>query len=298
MAASIMAVCIITIHKITSHFGRVLPLSSLVLCGISAMCINFLVISVTPFLTKAYYYILGTMIVFAATGTTCYNKYLLNKKARLATVAMPQTATIASSLDNALEHHKATAPMEEELAPQPEPVLEESILDISPIASDSSYLPVEITTDESTAEPEIDIRIPEPAITTEAHDAPVIESASEPMVPNEAPEPEVEPLQQLETLETLDDILDFAFAQASSQPQVAIQAYKFALERYRTDEYAPFIVIDMVNLYQAQEQYLEAMDCIGQAMELPAIQDNPATRQNFQSYLSQIQALYNSKEPR
>lgn len=280
MAASIMAASIIAIHKIAGHFGMMLPISSLVLCGISALIINFLIISVTPFLTNAYYCMLGTMIVFAATGTTCYNKYLLYSKARSAETCLSQTASADSMPAGTIVQDKASVALDEpvpDLSPnvssEAEPILEEPMQDKSPVAAE--IIPV-------MASSGIDI----PA---EDHESAISE---------DLPKPATVPHELLESMETLDDILDFAFAQASSHPKAAIQTYRYALERYRSDEYAPFIVIDMVNLYQSQEQYLEAMDCIYQAMELPAIQENPATRQNFQVYLSQIQALYNSRESR
>ena len=84
IAAGVMSLLIVSIHRLAKHFGCELPLSSLVLCGLCAIVINFLIISVTPFLTKSYYYTAGAMITFAAFGTTCYNKYLLHRKLRLA----------------------------------------------------------------------------------------------------------------------------------------------------------------------------------------------------------------------
>ncbi len=279
MAASIMAVCIITIHKVAKYIGRELPLSSLVLCGISAISINFLIISVMPFLTKTYYYILGTMIVFAATGTTCYNKYLLYRKSRPNIANIPQVDPDDSVLAAAMMHTESPVPQNET-----KPKVMEPSWETVPILSDILDISVE-----STADTAKDMTEADDIYTATAVDEPVAETTVELNISSPAP---------LESMKTLDDILDFAFEQTHSQPQAAIQAYKYALERYRSDEYAPFIVIDMVNLYQAQEQYLEAMDCIYQAMELPAIQENPATRQNFRSYLSQIQALYHSKEPR
>ncbi|MBQ2009786.1 MAG: hypothetical protein II259_04265, partial [Selenomonadaceae bacterium] len=75
IAASVMSLLIVSIHRLARHFGYELPLSSLVLCGLCAIVINFVIISVTPFLTKSYYYTAGAMITFAAFGTTCYNKY-------------------------------------------------------------------------------------------------------------------------------------------------------------------------------------------------------------------------------
>ncbi len=279
MAASIMAVCIITIHKVAKYIGRELPLSSLVLCGISAITINFLIISVMPFLTKTYYYILGTMIVFAATSTTCYNKYLLYRKSRPNIANIPQVDPDDSVLAAAMMHTESPVPQNET-----KPKVMEPSWETVPILSDILDISVE-----STADTAKDMTEADDIYTATAVDEPVAETTVELNISSPAP---------LESMKTLDDILDFAFEQTHSQPQAAIQAYKYALERYRSDEYAPFIVIDMVNLYQAQEQYLEAMDCIYQAMELPAIQENPATRQNFRSYLSQIQALYHSKEPR
>lgn len=83
-AAGVMALLIVIIHKLAGHFGCELPLSSLIICGICAIIINFLIISVTPFLTNTYYYTAGLMILFAAFGTTCYNKYSLGRKIRLA----------------------------------------------------------------------------------------------------------------------------------------------------------------------------------------------------------------------
>ncbi len=279
MVASIMAVCIIAIHKVAKYIGRELPLSSLVLCGISAISINFLIISVMPFLTKTYYYILGTMIVFAATGTTCYNKYLLYRKSRPNIANIPQVDPDDSVLAAAMMHTESPVPQNET-----KPKVMEPSWETVPILSDILDISVE-----STADTAKDMTEADDIYTATAVDEPVAETTVELNISSPAP---------LESMKTLDDILDFAFEQTHSQPQAAIQAYKYALERYRSDEYAPFIVIDMVNLYQAQEQYLEAMDCIYQAMELPAIQENPATRQNFRSYLSQIQALYHSKEPR
>lgn len=279
MVASIMAVCIIAIHKVAKYIGRELPLSSLVLCGISAITINFLIISVMPFLTKTYYYILGTMIVFAATGTTCYNKYLLYRKSRPNIANIPQVDPDDSVLAAAMMHTESPVPQNET-----KPKVMEPSWETVPILSDILDISVE-----STADTAKDMTEADDIYTATAVDEPVAETTVELDISSPAP---------LESMKTLDDILDFAFEQTHSQPQAAIQVYKYALERYRSDEYAPFIVIDMVNLYQAQEQYLEAMDCIYQAMELPAIQENPATRQNFRSYLSQIQALYHSKEPR
>ena len=237
-----MSVCIISIYKIARKLGADISLSALVLCGVSALIINFMAIRVNPFLTKTYYYILGTMIIFAATGTTCYNKYLLYRRSRLAVHG---------------------APGEDK----------------------------EIT--QATSEPEtiVETVVPEEPETTAK-----VEVAEEPETTAEAQPAEEVPLPTLpEGLDSMDALLDFAFAQTGAGAyELALLAYSTALEQYRNDDYAPFIIIDMVNLYKSQGRYQEAIDCVHNAMDIPAIQANPAYQQNFQNYLAQLKSISHS----
>ena len=223
-----MSVCIISIYKIARKLGADISLSALVLCGVSALIINFMAIRVNPFLTKTYYYILGAMIIFAATGTTCYNKYLLYRRSRLAIHGAP-------SEDN------------------------------------------EIT--QVTSEPETIVEVTEePETTAEVQQA------------VEAPLPTLP-----EGLDSMDALLDFGFAQTGAGAyELALLAYSTALEQYRNDDYAPFIIIDMVNLYKSQGRYQEAIDCVHNAMDIPAIQESPAYQQNFQNYLAQLKSISHS----
>lgn len=249
-----MSVCIISIYKIARKLGADISLSALVLCGVSALIINFMAIRVNPFLTKTYYYILGTMIIFAATGTTCYNKYLLYRRSRLAVHGAP-------SEDN--EITQATSEpetiVETEVAEEPETMVEAEVAE-------------------------------EPETTAEA------KVTEEPETTAEAPQAEEAPLPTLpEGLDSMDALLDFAFAQTGAGAyELALLAYSTALEQYRNDDYAPFIIIDMVNLYKSQGRYQEAIDCVHNAMDLPAIQESPAYQQNFQNYLAQLKSISHS----
>lgn len=239
-----MSVCIIAIYKIARKLGAELSLSALVLCGVSALIINFMAIRVNPFLTKTYYYILGTMIIFAATGTTCYNKYLLYRRSKLA---------VHGALSEDEEITQADLPEE---------------------------------TDE----------LPETQVTSEPETIVEAEVAEEPETISEAQPAEEAPVPTLpEGLDSMDDLLDFAFAQTGAGAyDLALLAYSTALEQYRNDDYAPFIVIDMVNLYKSQGRYQEAIDCVLNAMDIPAIQENPAYQQNFQNYLAQLKSISHS----
>ena len=235
-----MSVCIISIYKIARKLGADISLSALVLCGVSALIINFMAIRVNPFLTKTYYYMLGAMIIFAATGTTCYNKYLLYRRSRLAVHGAP-------SEDN------------------------------------------EIT--QVTGEPETIVEVAEePEIMTEAEVTEEPETTAEVQQAVEAPLPTLP-----EGLDSMDALLDFGFAQTGAGAyELALLAYSTALEQYRNDDYAPFIIIDMVNLYKSQGRYQEAIDCVHNAMDIPAIQESPAYQQNFQNYLAQLKSISHS----
>lgn len=235
-----MSICIISIYKIARKLGADISLSALVLCGVSALIINFMSIRVNPFLTKTYYYMLGAMIIFAATGTTCYNKYLLYRRSRLAVHGAP-------SEDN------------------------------------------EIT--QVTGEPETIVEVAEePEIITEAEVTEEPETTAEVQQVVEAPLPTLP-----EGLDSMDALLDFAFAQIGAGAyELALLAYSTALEQYRNDDYAPFIIIDMVNLYKSQGRYQEAIDCVHNAMDIPAIQESPAYQQKFQNYLAQLRSISHS----
>ena len=275
-----MSVCIIVIYKIARKLGAELSLSALVLCGVSALIINFMAIRVNPFLTKTYYYILGTMIIFAATGTTCYNKYLLYRRSKLA---------VHGALSKDEEITQADLPEETDELPETQAISEpETIVEAEVTEEPETTAEAEVTEEpETTAEAEV---AEDPETTAEAEVAEEPETISEAQPAEEAPVPTLPG-----GLNSMDDLLDFAFAQTGAGAyDLALLAYSAALEQYRNDDYAPFIVIDMVNLYKSQGRYQEAIDCVHNAMDIPAIQENPAYQQNFQNYLAQLKSISHS----
>ena len=285
-----MSVCIISIYKIARKLGADISLSALVLCGVSALIINFMAIRVNPFLTKTYYYILGTMIIFAATGTTCYNKYLLYRRSRLAVHGAPSEDEKITQVTSEPE-----TIVETEVTEEPETMVEAEVTEEPEIMAE-----VEVAEEpETTAEAEV---AEEPETTAEAEVAEEPETTAEaevteePETTAEAQQAEEAPVPTLpEGLDSMDALLDFAFAQTGAGAyELALLAYSTALEQYRNDDYAPFIIIDMVNLYKSQGRYQEAIDCVHNAMDLPAIQESPAYQQNFQNYLAQLKSISHS----
>ena len=271
-----MSVCIISIYKIARKLGADISLSALVLCGVSALIINFMAIRVNPFLTKTYYYILGAMIIFAATGTTCYNKYLLYRRSRLAVHGAP-------SEDNEITQVTGEPETIVEVAEEPEIMTEAEVTEEPEIMTEA-----EVTEEpETTAEVEV---TEEPETTAEVEVTEEPETTAEVQQAVEAPLPTLP-----EGLDSMDALLDFGFAQTGAGAyELALLAYSTALEQYRNDDYAPFIIIDMVNLYKSQGRYQEAIDCVHNAMDIPAIQESPAYQQNFQNYLAQLKSISHS----
>ena len=271
-----MSVCIISIYKIARKLGADISLSALVLCGVSALIINFMAIRVNPFLTKTYYYILGAMIIFAATGTTCYNKYLLYRRSRLAVHGAP-------SEDNEITQVTGEPETIVEVAEEPEIMTEAEVTEEPETTAEA-----EVTEEpETTAEAEV---TEEPETTAEVEVTEEPETTAEIQQAVEAPLPTLP-----EGLDSMDALLDFGFAQTGAGAyELALLAYSTALEQYRNDDYAPFIIIDMVNLYKSQGRYQEAIDCVHNAMDIPAIQESPAYQQNFQNYLAQLKSISHS----
>ena len=285
-----MSVCIISIYKIARKLGADISLSALVLCGVSALIINFMAIRVNPFLTKTYYYILGTMIIFAATGTTCYNKYLLYRRSRLAVHGAPsEDKEITQATSEPETIVEAEVPEEPEIIAKVQVAEEpETTTEVEVAEEPETTAEIEVAEEpETTAEVEV---AEEPETTAEA------EVPEEPETTAEAQPAEEAPLPTLpEGLDSMDALLDFAFAQTGAGAyELALLAYSTALEQYRNDDYAPFIIIDMVNLYKSQGRYQEAIDCVHNAMDIPAIQESPAYQQNFQNYLAQLKSISHS----
>lgn len=336
IAASVMSLLIVSIHRLARHFGCELPLSSLVLCGLCAIVINFVIISVTPFLTKSYYYTAGAMITFAAFGTTCYNKYWLHRKLRPAGPAvlpvMPQEQDQAQMLVPEQEAKEARA--EHFLAAdiQPEVNAEPAAApDLPPTTQEEPVSAADMLPDETQDEPALPPDIPQ-----DAHDEPVPVDADEETngTPAEADE-EAEADKEadddlaaaLTAMTTMDQLLDFAFEHSMQKNHtVALAAYREALARYREDSYAPFIVVSIANIHKELGNYQAAIDSIQSAMDLPALQENESIRNQFEDtrlyltitrnvlhragvdsisfkdipkkYMSQIESIYNSRKSR
>ena len=95
-----------------------------------------------------------------------------------------------------------------------------------------------------------------------------------------------------EHLGSLDDILDYAYSEkVKGNLRQAIMAYQRALERYQNDDYAPFIAIDLGNIYKEQAAYTKVIKTYEEALKLPVIIRNAATYREFTKNLTYMRMV-------
>ena len=93
-------------------------------------------------------------------------------------------------------------------------------------------------------------------------------------------------------LGSLDDILDYAYAQKSKgNLNQAVLAYQKALDRYRNDDYAPFIAIDLGNIYKEQAAYTKFIKTYEEALKLPVVIRNADTHKEFNKTLTYMRIV-------
>ncbi len=89
-------------------------------------------------------------------------------------------------------------------------------------------------------------------------------------------------LDEIKDFTTLDEFLDFAYDRKSRhQFGPAIVAYEKALAGYQDDSYAPFIVIELGNIYKENGAYSEAIGVYRRALKLPVIQGQSGIEADF-----------------
>ena len=101
-----------------------------------------------------------------------------------------------------------------------------------------------------------------------------------------------EQVQAEEDTETLDDILDYAYSEKmNGHLWQAIEAYKKALDKYFDDEYAPFVAIDLGNIYKEQASYSKAISVYEMALSLPAVKRSAEATREFKKHLAYLKIV-------
>ena len=313
MTAIIMTVAILVVYKVARALDWALSLPALVACGVCALLINFLSIPVAPFLTEYRFTVLGAMILIAAVVVTSVNHFFIRKKRK----------QLEAAKEESIQLEQEAVEIKEELVP----VVNAAILSSEEVealtATDSEPIPEPnpepkpAPTPVIVAEPKVEEEIPEPEpvveaepeVEEEAPDEPETETEeevpeaeeeipeAEEEIPEPEPEPEPEPVPEptvedkLTDTNTLDDVLDYAFElKGNSDWASALKAYQYALEQYREDAYAPFLVLEIINIHKDHGRYDEAIQCFYDALEIPAVADSPDMLAEFEDSMIYLEA--------
>ena len=308
MTAIIMTVAILVVYKVARALDWALSLPALVGCGVCALLINFLSIPVAPFLTEYRFTVLGAMVLVAAIVITSINHFFIRKRrkqleatdgenSQLMQETAPAKEELVPVVNSAiLSDEEVEALIAKDKEPEPEPIVqaEPKVEEVIPEPEPMIEAVVEeVAPEETEAEAVIEEKAPE----AEAEIEP--EEASEPEPEEEIPEPEpmieAEPVpsvdEKLADTCTLDDVLDYAFElKGSSDWSSALKAYNYALEQYRDDAYAPFLVLEIVNIHKDHGRYDEAIQCFYDALEIPAVADSPDMLAEFEDSMIYLEA--------
>ncbi len=233
--------------------------------------------------------------------------------------AEPETEAVIPEIEEEAET-EPEAEMAPETVEETEPETEAITPDIEEEAEAEPEAEMAPETVEE-AKPETEAVIPE--IEEEA------ETEAEPHDENTLKLPEADAVvdEHLAASQTLDDVLDYAFElKGSSNWTGALQAYNYALKQYREDAYAPFLVLELVNIHKDHGHYDDALQCFYEALDIPAVANSPDMLAEFEDsmiyleatqevlkennqpnipffdiskdYMSKIEALYNDRKSR
>ncbi|WP_196593169.1 hypothetical protein [Pectinatus sottacetonis] len=99
----------------------------------------------------------------------------------------------------------------------------------------------------------------------------------------------------IDKLVSIDDIIGFIYDKNKENDfSGALYSLEKALERYYKSEYAPFICIEMNNIYKKFGAYDEAVNMLKKAYYLPVVKNNVQLQQNFKAqihYLRRLQCI-------
>lgn len=289
-----MTVAILVIYKISNMFQMQLKLSSLVFCGIFALIINFLSITVSPFLDQFRFVVLGVMILISALITTGYNKYMIHRRAQ-AEAQNTDEATLTSVITNyyndymsrrkrAIEQKRQEAEAMAAAKVEATASIEEAALEINeePVAMPSSEPIPELLYEPIVDDEPAEMLEPEPLTSdiimeAEAEQEVSVEPELEPEPEADEAEPDEEPEFRPETAAEFEEVLQPEAALEAEEPAelpaTAAEPAESAPEAEEISEEAPEIEAEAVS-EEAPEPEAEAV-----SEELPEAEADEETEE-------------------
>ena len=366
---SVIVVTIFLVHSAAGRLGFKAKYSSLILCAIMALAVNFSAIELSTYLDKWYFVKLGALIAAASIIVTLINLYLirhektdmviidddvgeeliveeaevkdvLNFKESVEIAKPIETITVTPKEDKPESAEKSKADttvkskVEVKIKPTTPPttdtkkseaatpletfkkVEKESTKPVGDVEEKAAIVTESAPIEKADIKPTIPQKVDDTQNvkniqniqnTENIHQKESIKKISDEL-PEKNPDKSTEksvnkpseklkddPLDINAHIDSLDDILDYAYSQkAKGDLNQAILAYQKALDRYNNDDYAPFIAIDLGNIYKEQAAYTKVIKTYEEALKLPVVMRNADTRKEFEknlNYMRIVQAV-------
>ena len=357
---SVIVVTIFLVHSAAGRLGFKAKYSSLILCAIMALVVNFLAIELSTYLDKWYFVKLGALIAAASIIVTLINLYLIrhektdmviidddvgeeltveeaevkddlvfNESVEMAKPIETITVTPKEDKPESAEKSKADttvkSKVEVKIKPTTPPttdtkkseaatpldtfkkVEKESTKPVGDVEEKAAIVTESAPIEKADIKPTIPQKVDDIQNTENIHQKESIKKISDEL-PEKNPDKSTEksvnkpseklkddPLDINAHIDSLDDILDYAYSQkAKGDLNQAILAYQKALDRYKNDDYAPFIAIDLGNIYKEQAAYTKVIKTYEEALKLPVVMRNADTRKEFEknlNYMRIVQAV-------
>jgi len=272
------------IYKITNFFGFRLRFKSLLLCALCAFGVNFITLSISAYLTAAHFVLILFTVLLSACIVTYYNERLnqhgtvLAEKGPGVMVAAEESRSESQMERTPKAARETVVTAAAETQPAREPAEEKR--PIQPAA-----LAAPVTAKTAAAKPQ------EKAAFAKVFHPPVrvTETVAEIVQKDMENDRLLKLTAALAKLSSLDAILDYAYEQkARHNYSNALFAFKQALHKYETDTYAPFIIIEMGNIYKDSGLYDEAISTYSAALSSAAVGNDVSVREKFQATISYL----------
>ena len=293
---SVIIVSVVLIHGLSNRLGFRLHYIALTICAVLSIMSDAGAILLSPAPDKFYFIRLGGFIIISAAIGTLTNYLLIRREVQA-------EEEFAEQVRTAYEENTELQVVEIE------PVIEKKISKPEVIKPIKKVDLVKKTKPrKKISKPEVEKKIEPEKISVVEEVKPKVEKTAEGKVIKKfEPEKITKPVKAVEkkitepeeivlpdTNENLDSLLDSAYSESQGHVWQAIGIYKKALEKYRADEYAPFVAIDLGNIYKEQAMYAKAIKIYEDSLELPAVKRNFSTLANFKKniiYLKSVQSV-------
>ncbi|MBP2631423.1 MAG: Tetratricopeptide 2 repeat-containing protein [Firmicutes bacterium] len=315
--------------KIMRYLGLQLNIKPLILCAFCALAINFCLPIITVHFSQYHLPVILGITIISSFFITRYNARLtLNQKIihNLAlegdslaepTIAKPllkisENVTLNNSDKSEIKIAEIAKPKPKSLLPALKliaPSLKAETTTFALASKQKTNLNMALiattTAVESIQTKQVPVKAPLYLVKNDLATLPVVAST-----PTKEPKPEskffdlreeakkqkkLAIVDHIAKLETLDALLDYALDQRDNHEQdSSLYAFKKALKLYQTNDYAPFIVIEIGNIYKNSGLYDDAIVIYNKALKLPALVHNDELKREFINNIAYLRIVKNA----